>query len=182
LHVVAVDNPDWTPGREFVESVFSYFDVTSIGSVSGRAGPPDPPSGLDRAPYLFGRYSLSCGVTEALEITREQRAPVTLIIVDYRGWDHRLIDSLQRIPPSLSGRFCPHTLAVTIGPFVIVSRDHESVLGCFGFEVNISGDGMPIEWDAYLEAAKGDTELRKLLEFLSEQSGKDWEVFISSSY
>ena len=184
LHIVPIDSPEWIPDWGFIKDVLLHLGVTSTWSASGYSVPnywEDEETDLhDNA--LFFKSDWRVDLDTAFDLWRERKPVYTSMSFFARGYVDMIIDSLLSIPEPVRGTTTLDTVSLGIGPFSIPSIQWETVIGRFRFEFGLHGGGMPWEYDQYVQAVRDNLEIKKLLAWLREKSGRQWDVLISCSY
>ncbi|NLB97524.1 MAG: hypothetical protein GX785_17665 [Armatimonadetes bacterium] len=182
LRLVPASDPVWQPDDAFIEALFQHCETTQVQWVLGYSEPLlwENTEDVTDNP-VFAEYS-GIDVAGAMALCKRHRPRVCRYGLPFGPYSHRIRDALSAIPKELREGFIPDLVDITVGPFSIPDAWYETTIGVYHFEVGISGQGMPLDWDEYVRQAREVAPLKELLQYLEIHSGKQFDMLISSSY
>ncbi|MHB9036843.1 MAG: hypothetical protein ACYC64_09255 [Armatimonadota bacterium] len=184
LHIVPVDSPEWIPSEDFIRETLVHLGATTVWHASGYSVPNYWENDeVDFWDYtVFKKLDWRVDIDKAFDLLNERKPRFASVMFFAQGRIDEITESLMTIPEAIRGYTAVGAISVGIGPFSIPSIQWEYVIGRFCFELKISGNGMPYEYDEYVQAVRDNPEIKKLLSYLEEKSGKRWDVLVSCSY
>lgn len=185
LHLVSVDTPEWIPDRLFMTDVLEHLGTTCVHSFSGYSVPLYWEDGYEYLKHVvFQNLDWRVDIDTAFDLWEEHKPVFAGMSVFVEGYGKQLFDALEQIPEEIGYNTAIGNAGLDIGPFSIPSEDsiNAHTIGRFSFAVNLSGDGAPQYSLEYQEAVRENSEMKRLLDWLQEKSGKRWDILIRCSY
>lgn len=182
IHVLPAEDFAWIPDRQQIERIPAHIDATRATGMFAYSVPYDYFGTEDpEESVLFERYGWEASVSEALDLCETFGAVTAFIEVETPAWSESLCVSLDSVSFEVTDSFVPDETSIKLGPFSIPSPAHDRSIGNYSFGLRFGGQGMPLDWDAYLDYVEKATVILELLGFLEKETGKRWRLLFSSS-
>ncbi len=180
LYLTPSGRADWTPTEDFVRDVIAHFDAHATDLW---AEPAPSRWDDDERGYIFRLDNLS--IDQAVDKWQAAgRDAVVYFLFDCPAWSDKVFNHFRGLPDADGWirRYAPYSVDLVIGQRTIPDPWCERTAAEFSFAVELSGDGMPEDWDRYKGIVMDCPQIKALADFLERRSGMTWELLMSSSY
>lgn len=175
IYIVPVNRP-WRPTQEFISQLMGHFSAKKINYFVGY---------MEDAPYGYGEEEIEevfdredVTTSECLNVLEQKTANSYWVDMSCEEWTDRSEKELLAYTKS----FFPSAISFRLGENWIPDETQESSLFKCYFSLSLSGDGdINGSWKSYLDYIKKHQLFLEIFKFLKEQSGEDWEIYLSGS-
>ncbi|HEY3376816.1 MAG TPA: hypothetical protein VGL77_04915 [Armatimonadota bacterium] len=181
LHFVSKADENWLPSNDDILNIFEYSSTNTITLFSAYNKGLDWNDELNECNPFFEESDIN--VDKVMKLYNNIRCTANCKAFRFSSLFNRyamnFIDN-STIFSNISGDYAVTDFGLELGESNIPNITFDGEQGTFAFQLVLSGPGMPIEIDTFLESVMYSDNGKHLIKFLERMSNRKFELLFST--